>query len=101
MSFSGGSLISRIGARARANENHWAKKEQELELQKQQLMDQQQKGEVSKDEEWKKKFEKVEQQRREMDEAHQKNKQLLQEQQQRMRIKINGSLRQNHGESWC
>ena len=34
MSFSGGSLISRIGARARANENHWAKKEQELELQK-------------------------------------------------------------------
>lgn len=28
------SLISRIGARARANENHWAKKEQEMELQK-------------------------------------------------------------------
>ncbi len=31
---SSGSLISRIGARARANENQWAKKEQEIDLQK-------------------------------------------------------------------
>lgn len=31
---SSGSLISRIGARARANENQWAKKEQEMDLQK-------------------------------------------------------------------
>ncbi len=30
---SSGSLISRIGARARANENQWAKKEQEIDLQ--------------------------------------------------------------------
>ena len=31
---SSGSLISRIGARARANENQWAKKEQEIDLQR-------------------------------------------------------------------